>query len=55
MSQSRNRLSTGALVAIAIVMGAAVGAVGIYGKSTSSGNAPAPESVASAVFAGVQG
>jgi thiol-disulfide isomerase/thioredoxin len=46
MSQSRNRLSTGALVAIAIVMGAAVGAVGIYGKSSGSGNAPAAESLA---------
>ncbi|MDP2119450.1 MAG: TlpA disulfide reductase family protein [Hoeflea sp.] len=47
MSQSRNRLSTGALVAIAIALGAAVGAAGIYGKASPSGNAPAPESIAS--------
>jgi thiol-disulfide isomerase/thioredoxin len=44
MSQSRNSLSTGALVAIAVALGAAVGAVGIYGKSSLPGNAPAPES-----------
>ncbi|WP_394691714.1 TlpA family protein disulfide reductase [Hoeflea sp.] len=54
MSQSRYRLSTGTLVAIAIVMGAAVGAVGIYGKSASSGNAPAPESVAALPSQGCQ-
>lgn len=54
MSQSRNRLSTGTLVAIAIVMGAAVGAVGIYGKSSSSGNAPARESVAALSSQGCQ-
>lgn len=47
MSQSRNRLSTGALVAIAIALGAAVGAAGIYGKASPSGNASAPESLAS--------
>jgi len=47
MSQSRNRLSTGALVAIAIALGAAVGAAGIYGKASPSGNAPAPESLTS--------
>ncbi|MDP2733847.1 MAG: TlpA disulfide reductase family protein [Hoeflea sp.] len=47
MSQSRNRLSTGALVAIAIALGAAVGAAGIYGKASPSGNAPLTESLAS--------
>ncbi|KJS13168.1 MAG: sodium:dicarboxylate symporter [Hoeflea sp. BRH_c9] len=47
MSQSRNRLSTGALVAIAIALGAAVGAAGIYGKASPSGNAPLTESPAS--------
>ncbi|MBC7283729.1 TlpA disulfide reductase family protein [Hoeflea sp.] len=47
MSQSRNRLSIGALVAIAIALGAAVGAAGIYGKASPSGNAPTPESLAS--------
>ncbi|OCW58283.1 thiol:disulfide interchange protein TlpA [Hoeflea olei] len=46
MSQSRNRLSTGALVAIAIALGAAVGVAGIYGKQSPSGNAPAAESLA---------
>lgn len=51
MSQSRNRLSTGALVAIAIALGAAVGAAGIYGKASPSGNAPAGESLASAAGA----
>ncbi|KGF70655.1 sodium:dicarboxylate symporter, partial [Hoeflea sp. BAL378] len=40
-------MSTGALVAIAIALGAAVGAAGIYGKESPSGNAPAPESLAS--------
>lgn len=44
MSQSRNRLSTGSLVAIAIALGAAVGAAAIYGKSSPSGNASPPES-----------
>ena len=48
MSQSRTRLSTGALVTIAIALGAAVGAAGIYGKALPSGNAPAAESLASA-------
>lgn len=48
MSQSRNRLSTGALVAIAIALGAAFGAAGIYGKATLSGNAPGPESLTTA-------
>lgn len=48
MSQSRNRLSTGALVAIAIALGAALGAAGIYGKATLSGNAPGPESLTTA-------
>lgn len=48
MSQSRNRLSTGALVAIAIALGAAFGAAGIYGKATLSGNAPGPESLMTA-------
>ena len=47
MSQSRNRLSTGALVAIAIALGAAVGAAGIYWKASPSGNAPETESLAS--------
>lgn len=46
MSQSRNRLSTGALVAIAIASGAAIGAAGIYGKAMLSGNAQGPESAA---------
>ena len=46
MSQSRKSLSTGTLVAIAIVLGAVVGAAGIYGKASPSGNAPAPESLA---------
>jgi hypothetical protein len=55
MSQSRNRLSTGALVAIAIVMGAAVGAVGIYGKSSGSGNAPASESAGGCSVRRMQG
>lgn len=44
MSQSRNSLSTGALVAIAVALGAVVGAVGIYGNSSLPGNAQAPES-----------
>jgi thiol-disulfide isomerase/thioredoxin len=44
MSQSRKSLSTGALVTIAVVLGAAVGAVGIYGKSSLPGNAQPPES-----------
>jgi len=48
MSQSRKSLSTGALVAIAIVMGAVVGAAGIYWKASPSGNAPTEESLASA-------
>ena len=48
MSQSRNSLSTGALVAIAIAMGAVVGAAGIYWKASASGNAPTDESLASA-------
>ena len=48
MSQSRKSLSTGALVAIAIAMGAVVGAAGIYWKASPSGNAPTNESLASA-------
>ena len=48
MSQSRKSLSTGALVAIAIAMGAVVGAAGIYWKASPSGNAPATESLATA-------
>ncbi|SOE16640.1 thiol-disulfide isomerase/thioredoxin [Hoeflea halophila] len=48
MSQSRKSLSTGALVAIAIGLGAAVGAAGIYWKASPSGNAPGQESLASA-------
>ena len=48
MSQSRKSLSTGALVAIAIALGAAVGAAGIYGKASTSGNAPTSESLAAA-------
>lgn len=48
MSQSRKSLSTGALVAIAIAMGAVVGAAGIYWKASPSGNAPATESLAAA-------
>jgi thiol-disulfide isomerase/thioredoxin len=48
MSQSRKSLSTGALVAIAIVLGAVVGAAGIYWKASPSGNAPTEESLASA-------
>ena len=48
MSQSRKSLSTGALVAIAIVMGAVVGAAGIYWKASPSGNAPTEESLAAA-------
>ncbi|WP_322988746.1 TlpA disulfide reductase family protein [Hoeflea sp.] len=48
MSQSRKRLSTGAMVAIAIALGAIIGAAGIYGKAMSSGNASGPESLASA-------
>ena len=48
MSQSRNSLSTGALVAIAIAMGAVVGAAGIYWKASPSGNAPTEESLAAA-------
>lgn len=48
MSQSRPRLSTGALVAIAIALGAAVGAAAIYGKASLSGNAPGEESLAGA-------
>jgi thiol-disulfide isomerase/thioredoxin len=47
MSQSRKSLSTGALVAAAIVLGAVVGAAGIYWKGLPSGNAPATESLAS--------
>ena len=46
MSQSRESLSTGALVAIAIALGAVVGAAGIYWKGLPSGNAPATESLA---------
>ncbi|MEP3439335.1 MAG: TlpA disulfide reductase family protein [Hoeflea sp.] len=48
MSQSRNRLSTATLVAIAIALGAVVGAAGIYWKASPSGNAPATESLAAA-------
>jgi len=48
MNQSRNRLSTGALVAIAIALGAVVGAAGIYWKASRSGNAPGTESLTSA-------
>ncbi len=48
MSQSRKSLSTGALVAIAIALGAVVGAAGIYWKASPSGNAPATESLAAA-------
>lgn len=48
MSQSRKSLSTGALVAIAIALGAVVGAAGIYWKASPSGNAPATESLAEA-------
>jgi len=48
MSQSRKSLSTGALVAIAIGLGAVVGAAGIYWKASPSGNAPGQESLASA-------
>ena len=48
MSQSRKSLSTGALVAIAIAMGAVVGAAGIYWKASPSGNAPVEESLVSA-------
>lgn len=48
MSQSRKSLSTGALVAIAIALGAVVGAAGIYWKGLPSGNAPATESLAAA-------
>jgi thiol-disulfide isomerase/thioredoxin len=48
MSQSRKSLSTGALVAIAIAMGAVVGAAGIYWKASPSGNAPTEESLVSA-------
>jgi hypothetical protein len=46
MSQSRNRLSTGVLVAIAIALGAVIGAAGIYWDLSSSGNAQSPESLA---------
>jgi len=52
MSQSRKSLSTVALVAIAIAMGAVVGAAGIYWKASPSGNAPATESLVSADGAG---
>ncbi|MEM5470479.1 TlpA disulfide reductase family protein [Hoeflea sp. AS60] len=48
MSQSRKSLSIGATVAIAIALGAVVGAAGIYWKASPSGNAPATESLASA-------
>lgn len=48
MSQSHIRLSTGVLVATAVALGAIIGAAGIYGKALSSGNASAPESLASA-------
>jgi len=48
MSQSRKSLSTGALVAIAIALGAVVGAAGIYWKASPSGNAPATESLTAA-------
>ena len=48
MSQSRKSLSTGALVAIAIALGAVVGAAGIYWKASPSGNAPATESLLAA-------
>ena len=48
MSQSRNRLSTGALVAIAVALGAVVGAAGIYWKASASGNASLAESLAAA-------
>ena len=48
MSQSRKSLSTVALVAIAIAMGAVVGAAGIYWKASPSGNAQTDESLASA-------
>jgi len=48
MSQSRKSLSTGALIAIAIVMGAVVGAAGIYWKASPSGNASGEESLAGA-------
>tara|TARA_R110002020_G_scaffold198830_9_gene400142 strand:+ start:24804 stop:25478 length:675 start_codon:yes stop_codon:yes gene_type:complete len=48
MSQSRNRLSTATLIAIAIALGAVVGAAGIYWKASPSGNAPATESLAAA-------
>ncbi|MDF1608044.1 TlpA disulfide reductase family protein [Hoeflea sp. YIM 152468] len=47
MSQSPNRLSIVALVAIAIALGVVVGAAGIYLKALPSGNAPLTESVAS--------
>ena len=46
MSQSRKSLSTGALIAIAICLGAVVGAAGIYWKASPSGNAPGEESLA---------
>lgn len=46
MSQSRKSLSTGALIAIAIALGAVVGAAGIYWKASPSGNAPVEESLA---------
>lgn len=48
MSQSRKSLSTGALAAIAIALGAVVGAAGIYWKGLPSGNAPTSESLAGA-------
>ncbi|WP_422371633.1 thiol:disulfide interchange protein TlpA [Hoeflea sp.] len=54
MSQSRNSLSTGALVAIAVALGAVVGAVGIYGNSSLPGNAQAPESQAALSGEGCQ-
>ncbi len=48
MSQSRKSLSIGATVAIAIALGAVVGAAGIYWKASPSGNAPTAESLAAA-------
>jgi thiol-disulfide isomerase/thioredoxin len=48
MSQSRKSLSTSAIVAIAIALGAVVGAAGIYWKASPSGNAPSTESLAAA-------
>ena len=54
MSQTRKSLSTGVLVAIAVAMGAAFGAAGVYWKAATSGNAPGSESLATANSAGCE-